>query len=83
MVINLIKYRHLIGYGLAIVALIVLLWYIHHEGYKACERDAMAEELTHQVDATKDRRRDESEVQGFERGNVIDELRSRGELRRD
>lgn len=38
---TLIRYRHLIGYGLAVIALGVMVWYIHHEGYKACQRDVM------------------------------------------
>lgn len=34
-----IKYRHIVGYGLAVIALICLVWYIHEGGYKACEKD--------------------------------------------
>lgn len=42
----LIKYRHFIGYGAAVLALIASVWYIHHKGYEACQREAMAQELT-------------------------------------
>ena len=40
-----IKYRHWIGYGVAVIALVVAVWYIHYEGYKACQRDAMEKEI--------------------------------------
>lgn len=73
------------GY-LAIAAIAFLLlgaWYIHHKGYKSCERDAQAKELTNQVQTTKDRREDERQVQSLERDSVINELRSRDELRND
>lgn len=40
-----IRYRHILGYGLAVLALAFCVWYIHSEGYRACERDAMAKEI--------------------------------------
>ena len=41
----LIKYRHWIGYGLAVAALAFSVWYIHNEGYKACEEDALVKSV--------------------------------------
>jgi len=41
-----IRYRHFLGYGLAVVALIASVWYIHHRGYEACQAALKAKELT-------------------------------------
>jgi len=37
----LIKYRHFIGYGFSVLAVFALLWYVHSQGYEACEKDVI------------------------------------------
>jgi len=41
-----IRYRHLLGYGAAVLLLIGAVWYVHHSGYKACEQAAIVKQIT-------------------------------------
>ena len=40
-----LRYKHLIGYGIAVLSLAALVWYIHNEGYKACKNDIIVEHV--------------------------------------
>lgn len=53
MILTLIKYRHLMVYSAAVIALIVSVWYIHQKGYKACQREIAAITAQSQIDSLK------------------------------
>lgn len=76
-----IKYRHFIGYGLAVVALIASVWYIHHRGYEACQAAIAIERAKVNEKAIQGRKEIEHETKNMDNIELLDDLRFHGELR--
>lgn len=76
-----IKYRHLIGYGALVVACLSAVWYIHHQGYKACQREILALSAEKTKNSIETRKGIEHETKSMDRDLLIDDLRRAGELR--
>lgn len=77
-----LKYRKLIAAGCSALVLIGLVWYIYSKGQRDCENEALAKQLVVQTEGVQYRKDVEHEVQNLTRDQLIDNLRSHGELRR-